>query len=156
MLVSFVACLASIFEISRQCASSRVGFVLILLITLRVGSIHTRLIGLRAVDSSLPAVVLSVVSVSLFLLLSLFGSSAPCQSLGSPGASGGCLCFCFVCSLVSSPSVSRLPLTSVFGVALVSSSSRPLSAWPAACLSVSLSLSLSLSLCLLCVFLPPR
>ena len=74
MFVSRVAFLASISKTSRQCASLCVGFVLILLILFRLGFTHTRLNGLRAVNSSLPAVFLSVASVSLsfFSYLYLF------------------------------------------------------------------------------------
>ena len=121
MFVSRVAFLASILRVSRQCASLCVGFVLITLILLRLGLTHTRLNGLRAVNSSLPAVVLFVSSVSLSL--SCFGWPVPCQSLGLPGASGDVYVFLFVCSLLSSPS-------------------RPLSTWLG---------RLSLSLSLLCV-----
>ena len=71
------------------------GFVLILFITLRVGLTHARLNGLRAANSSLPVGVLSVASVSLSSL-SLFGSLVPCQSLGSPGASGDVYVLVFV------------------------------------------------------------
>ena len=101
-----------------------------LLISLRLGLTHTRLNGLRAANSSLSVGVLFVASVSLSLSLSLssvFGLLVPCQSLGSPGASGN-VYVCFLFSLLLSPSVCCLPLTSVFGGALVfSSSSRPLS-----------------------------
>ena len=67
MFVSRAAWLASIFKSSRQFASSRVGFVLIMLITLRLGRTHTRLNCLRATNSSLPVVVLLS---PLFLFLS--------------------------------------------------------------------------------------
>ena len=53
------------FNFSRQFAYQRVGFVLILPTTLRLGLTHTRLNGLRAANSSLPVGVLSVASVSL-------------------------------------------------------------------------------------------
>ena len=57
-------------NVSRQLASQRVGFVSTLPITLRLGLIHTRLIGLRAADSACRR--LSCVSrLSLFLLLFL-------------------------------------------------------------------------------------
>ena len=128
---------------SRQFASQRVGFVLTLPMTLRLGLSHTRLIGLRAANSCLPAVVLSVASVSLpFLVFVWF--TCPVSVARLAWRVGGCFCFVFG-SLFSSPSVSRLPLTSVFGVALVfSSSSRPLSSWAGR-------LSLPLRPCLLCV-----
>ena len=73
------------------------GFVPIMLIIFRLGLTHTRLIGLRAVNSSLSAVVLSVASVSLSPL-SLFGSPVPCQSLGLPGARGNVYVFVLVLS----------------------------------------------------------
>ena len=94
MFVSRAALLAFI-KTNKTCqfASSRVGFVLILLTTLRLGRIHTRLNGLRATNSSLPVVVLFVASVSL--PLSCFGSLVPCQSLGLPGASGDVYVFLF-------------------------------------------------------------
>ena len=103
------------FLISRQFASQCVGFVSTLPITLRLGLIHIRRIGLRAANSACRR--LSCVShLSLCSFLSLFGSLVPCQSLGLLGASG---MFCFVlCSLFSS-------------------SSWPLSFWPAACVSLS-------------------
>ena len=53
------------FNVLRHFASQRVGFVSTLPITLRLGVTHARLIGLRAVNSCLPAVVLSVTFVSL-------------------------------------------------------------------------------------------
>ena len=78
---------------SRQFASQRLGFVSTLLITLRLGLTHTRLIGLRAANSACRR--LSCLSrLSLFFFVSPFGSPVPCQSLGSPGASGDVL-FCF-------------------------------------------------------------
>ena len=80
------------FKISRQFASQRVGFVSALPITLRLGLTHTRLIGLRAANSARRR--LSCLSrLSLFFLSSLFGSPAPCQSLGLPGASGNVCLF---------------------------------------------------------------
>ena len=100
------------------------GFVPILLITLRLDFTHTRLNGLRAVNSNLSAVVLSV---SLPLCLSVW-FACPVSVAGAARRVGGCLCF-------------------VFG-SLDSSPSRPLSIWPAACLS--------LSLCLCVCVLAPR
>ena len=58
---------------------------LILPITLRLGLTHIRLNSLRAANSSLPVVVLSVAFVSLSSL-SLLLVFVPCQSLGLPGA----------------------------------------------------------------------
>ena len=163
MFVSRVAFLRLFVNVSRQCASSRVGFVLILLITLRLGRIHARLICLRAANSSLPAVVLSVASVFISCCLLCFvglprvshrGASGvvrfacPVSVAGLAWRVGGYFMFC-VGSPLSSPSASRLPLPSVVGLAFVSSSpSRPLSVWPAACLS--------LFLFLVCVCLAPR
>ena len=106
------------FKHSRQFAFQRVGFVSTLPITLRLSLTHTRLIGLRAANSACRRL-FGVSRLCLCLLLSLFGSFVPCQSLGLLGASGD---------------VSVL----IFG-SLFFSSSRPLSSWPAACLSLSVS-----------------
>ena len=155
VFVARVAVLASIvrncgfgvyfFEISRNRASQRVGFVSIPLIMLRLDLTHTRLNGLRAANSSLPVGVLFVASVSLssFLLCLVHLSRV---SRWVRLARRGMFMF-DVGSLLASPSVSCLPLTSVFGVApVLSSSSRPLSSWAG---------RLPLPLCLLCVCLAP-
>ena len=109
----FVSRVASILKFSRQCASTRVGFVLILLITLRLGRTHTRLMCLRAANSNLPAVVLSAASVSLSSCLLCFicfprvsrcGASGvvwfacPVSVAGLAWRVGGCLCFVLVLS----------------------------------------------------------
>ena len=60
-----------LFKLSRQRASWRVGFVLILLITLRLGLIYTRLNNLRAINSNLPVGVSSVLIVCRVCLLFL-------------------------------------------------------------------------------------
>ena len=127
MFVSCAAFFGVYFKQSRQFASRRVGFVLVLPITLRLGLTHARLSGLRAANLTLPAVVLSVASVSLSVS-SLFCSLVPGQSLGSPGASGDVLV--------------------LLSVPLFSSSSRPLSTWLGR-------LSLPLSF-FVCVILAPR
>ena len=86
MFVFRATFLASVFKISRQFASSRVGFVLILLITLRLGRTHTRLNCLRATNSSLPVVVLLS---RLFLFLpSVFACFCPVSVAGFAGRVG--------------------------------------------------------------------
>ena len=116
-------------KFSRQCASTRVGFVLILLIMLRLDCTHTRLMYLRAANSNSPAVVPVVASVSLFLS-SLFCLFASCKSLWRVGAVwfacpvsvaglawrvGGCLCFVLVpLSLLSLPPACRYPVWSAW------------------------------------------
>ena len=55
------------------------GFVLIMLITFRLGLIHTRLNGLRAANSNLPVGAVSVASLSLPFSC-LCSVLAPCQS----------------------------------------------------------------------------
>ena len=102
MLVSRVAILVSILTKSRQCASQRVGFVLVLLIMFRLGLTHTRLNGLRAANPSLPVVVLSVASVFLSPCLLCFVHlprvSRQALSFGLAWRVGGCSGFCFLFS----------------------------------------------------------
>ena len=69
--------LASIIKCSRHRASHRVGFVLVRRILLRLDRIYTRLVSLRAANSSLPVVVLSVASLLSFSLCFVFGLICP-------------------------------------------------------------------------------
>ena len=94
MFVSRAAFLASILNNSRQFASSRMGFVLILLITVRLGLTHTRLNGLRATNSSLPVVVLLS---RLFLFLPLvFVCFCPVSIAGRARRVGDVFVWCSV------------------------------------------------------------
>ena len=106
MFAPSVAFLASILNKSRQCVSRCVGFVLVLLIMFRLGLTHTRLNGLRAANSNLPAVVLSVASVSLSSCLLCF---VRLPRVSRRDASGGVVFGVGFGSLLSSLSLSLLP-----------------------------------------------
>ena len=102
------------------------GFVFVMLILFRMDRVHTRLVSLRAVNSSLPVGVLSVAS---FLSKSLYLSLLFVFSRVTAEHSAGPAC-CLLFSILFSLSASCLPLTFVFGSPLVFSSfSRPLSPW---------------------------
>ena len=151
LFVSRVACWPDFSKVPRQRAFLRVGFVLFLLILLRLDCAHTRLVSLRAVNLNHPVDILSV-SVFCRRLFSLcfrsFDFCSGCsRAFGWPGVPS--------CLLFSSFFVSCRPLFAVFGWALIFSlslsSSRPLSLrFGRASLPLSPSLS---SLC--CVCLPP-
>ena len=112
VVVSRAAFLASNLKQSRQIAFQRAGFVLILLVMLKLGLIHTRLDGLRAANSSLPVGVLSVASVSLSSVLLCLVHLSRVSRQGFAWRVGGCLglvfCSSFLFSLCLSLAVNLL------------------------------------------------
>ena len=140
------------------------GFVLIRLILLRLDPIHTRRAGLRAANWNASVGISSVLSLCrrllslvllwaarLFRLYSLFVILPVSVAKRFAWRFGGCTFEFCLCFLFSSLYVSRLPFTSVFGLApFFSFLSRPFSfLFGRASLPLSLSLSVR-------VYLSPR